>query len=105
VLHRFRGQRQLRRTRLRLTGQPHASQRTCAAAVGARQLTCRRDHEFSDLLGRGHAGDDLVDVVDLLLASLGEDVLARGVFRPGRLGAFHDALVEVVIRMAGLRSM
>jgi hypothetical protein len=31
------------------------------------------------LVGCGHAGDDLVDVVDLLVASFGQDVLAGGV--------------------------
>jgi hypothetical protein len=38
------------------------------------------------LVGRGHAGDDLVDVVDLFVASFGQDVLAGGVVRFGQLG-------------------
>jgi hypothetical protein len=51
----------------------------------------------ADLLGRGHAGDDFVDVVDLLVACFREDVLSRGVLRCGQLGAPDDPLVEVVV--------
>jgi hypothetical protein len=42
-----------------------------------------RDPETLDLAGRRHAGDDLVDVVDLFVASVGEDVLPRSVLRHG----------------------
>ena len=55
------------------------------------------DAEPFDFTRRGHAGDDLVDVVDLLIASLGQDVLPRGVLWISQLGAFDDALVEVVV--------
>jgi hypothetical protein len=57
----------------------------------------RRDAESFYFGGRGHAGDDLVDVVDLLIARLSEDVLPRSVLWLGQLRAFDDALVEVVI--------
>lgn len=58
--------------------------------------TCRY-HEPVYLAGRRHADDDLVDVVDLFVASLGQDVLAGGVLGLGQLSPPDDALVEVVV--------
>jgi hypothetical protein len=48
------------------------------------------------LIGCGHAGDDLVNVIDLLVPGFLEDVLAGGVLGLGQLGAPDDLLVEVV---------
>jgi hypothetical protein len=59
---------------------------------------CPGRYSESGYLARcGHAGDDLVYVVGLLVASLGEDVLSRGVLGLGQLSAFDNALVEIVI--------
>src|SRR5215472_8457749 len=55
------------------------------------------DAEPGRLVRRGHAGDDFVDVVDLLVAGFLEDVLAGGVFGFGQFGAPDDLLVEVVV--------
>ena len=68
--------------------------------AGPDVLGDRRSYRYPEsgyLVGRGHASDDLVDVVDLLVASFLEDVLAGGVFGLGQLGAPDDLLVEVVI--------
>lgn len=56
-----------------------------------------RYRKSGDLLGRGHTGDDLVDVVDLFVACFGQDVLTGGVLGLGRLGPLDDAVIEVVV--------
>src|SRR6186713_678530 len=50
------------------------------------------------LVRRGHAGDDLVDVVRLLVAGILENILAGGVLRCGKLGALDQPKIEVVVR-------
>ena len=55
------------------------------------------DAESVGLVRCGHARDDLVDVVGLLVAGFLEDVLAGGVLGCGKLGALDQPKIEVVV--------
>jgi len=81
-------------------GDHYADWLAFGGVAGSDVLRDRRSGRYPEsgyFVGCGHAGDDLVDVVDLLVASLGQDVLAGGVLGLGQLGALDDLLVKVVI--------
>jgi hypothetical protein len=62
-----------------------------AGAAVFRDGCPRLDAEAVDLVRRRHTGDDLVDVVGLLVVGFLEDVLAGGVLRRGQLDAQRSA--------------
>ena len=70
-------------------GDHHADWLSGGGIAGPDVLRDRRSGRYPEpryLIRRGHAGNDLVDVVDLLVASFGQDVLALGVLGLGQLG-------------------
>ena len=54
------------------------------------------------LVGRGHAGDDLVNVVALLVASLGQDVLALGVLGLGQSAGYPPKMLQEIMGHASI---